>query len=128
MKLLQCNSILPFSVIAFIFFNRELKQNSFSLYVFKHNTSRLFSMEQIHLYTLLTAVPSLFERSLTPAVTAFKIHIDVPITLKCTNVKFPTILSLKTKISIKIYIQITPLKIENRLDKYTRKGSKTSED
>lgn len=53
-------------------------------------------------------------------------HSDVPITLKCINAKFPTILSLKIKISSKINSQITPLKTANRVDKYTWKGSKPS--
>lgn len=59
-------------------------------------------------------------------MTALKIHIDVPITLKCINAKSPTILSLNIKIPSKINSQITPLETANRVDKYNRKGSKPS--
>lgn len=67
-----------------------------------------------------------FERSFIPAATTLKIHIDVPITLKCIIAKFPTIFSLKIKISSKINSQITPLKTANIVDKHTWKGSKSS--
>lgn len=63
------------------------------VYYFQTNTS----LHTIYCSTIPFLKDHLYQ------LTAFKIHLDVPITLKCINIKFPTIPSLKTKISSKIH-------------------------